>query len=152
MEQEAKETQVSYELILSKAQKLQMTQNWESAFRNLCYFAGEYGSKLPKDTFINLCSNIVRCGIKSGSTNLQEISFWLKKAVEASLKDCDQESLEDALDLIDTYSSYFKEEPSGKGKKALVEILSLAEDPACEMKLWGSYKRCADSIFLNHHE
>jgi len=150
---EAEEIQIAYQRLLTKTNRLQSLNEWENAFRNLRYFAGEHEKKLPKEIFINLCSDIVRSGIKSKNTNLQEVSLWLRKAVEKNLEEYDQESLEDALDLIETYSSYFvREETSGKGKRALIDILALIENPACELQLWQSYKQCADNIFFNSNE
>lgn len=152
LEKEARETQVFYDKALVKNHQLQLQNDWDGSFRNLCYFAGEHGKRLSKENFVNLCSNIIRSGIRSKGANLQEISLWLKKAVEKSLEDYSQESLEDALDLIETYSNYFMQERTGKGMKALIDILGLIETPACELQLWQAYKSCADNIFLNNHK
>ena len=144
-----KKLESSYELIAAKANRLQLLGQWDSAFRTLSYFAGEYTKDLSKDLFVNLCSNIVRCGIRAENINLQEISFWLKKAVEVNLSEHTEDSLHDALDLVETYSDYFQHETTGKGKAILVDILSLLESPAYDLQLWGTYKSCVDKIFLD---
>lgn len=150
LERKTQSVILAHQKNLEKADKLQLAQKWDHAFRTLSYFAGEHEEDLPKDLFVNLCSNIVRSGIKSENINLQEISRWLRKGVERNLKEYNQESLKDALDLIETYSLYFQREPSGKGKLVLIEILGLVETPACDLHLWQTYKTCVDNLFFAH--
>lgn len=147
-EEKTKSTIASYQIVISKANKLQISNQWDIAFKTLSYFAGEYANDLPRDLFVNLCSNIVRSGIKAKNINLQEISRWLRKGVERNLSEHSKESLKDALDLVEAYSSYFQNESSGKGQAVLVEILALVESPACELQLWNTYKSCIDNLFF----
>ena len=142
----------SYERLLAKVHKLQALKSWEKAFRNLCYFVGEYEESLPQEVYINLCSDILRIGFKSKKANIQELGYWLRKAIEQNLELYSQPSLEDSFDLIETYSKFFRDEPTGQGEKILIDILTLIENPACELKLWNSYKQCADKIFINPRE
>jgi len=151
LREKAKKLQTSYDLAMQKATKLEMLKDWDGAFRTLGYFAGEHNNELSRELFVNLCSNIVRCGIKASKINMQEISFWLRKAVEKNLSENTEEALKDAFDLIETYSDYFQQEASGKGKAILVDILTLLEAPAVELQLWSMYKSCVDSLFLNPH-
>lgn len=148
LSERAKKLQSAYDLVLQKSTKLQMLKDWDGAFRTLSYFAGEHSGELSRELFVNLCSNIVHCGIKASKINLQEISFWLRKAVEKNLSEHTEDALHDAFDLIDTYGDYFQEEPSGKGRAVLVEILGLLEAPASELQLWPLYKSCVDNLFL----
>ncbi len=149
--EKAKKLQTSYDLMMQKSTKLQMLKDWDGAFRTLGYFAGKHSEELSHELFVNLCSNIVRCGIKATKINMQEISFWLRKAVEKNLAENTEEALHDAFDLIETYSDYFQQEASGRGKAILVDILGLLEAPALELQVWPAYKSCVDNLFLTPH-
>lgn len=145
----AEKLKAAYDLVIKKTNKLQLVKDWDSAFKSLSYFTGEHGHNFHREIFVNLCSNIVRSGIKAKNTNLQEISLWLRKGVEKNLLEGTEEALSDALDLVETYSDYFQKEISGKGKAVLIEILNLLEPSAYELQALDSYKNCVDKIFLS---
>ena len=144
----AQKLQEAYKLLLKKTSKQQMEKNWGGAFKTLSYFAGEHGNELPRALFVNLCSNIVHTGIKTEQISLQEISWWLKKAINANTQEHSKETFCDSLDLIETYSDFFLQNPSQKGASVLLEILSSLEEPASELDLWEDYKSSFESLFL----
>jgi len=137
---------IAYEKLMLKIAKMQKEQEWYISFKTMCYFAGHNEQDLSKEIFMTMCSDIIRAGIKSKSTNPQELGIWLERGVLLSLKEKSKESVEDALDLIETYGDFFIEEGSGKGKLILLNILALIEEPACSVELWKNYKNCVDNF------
>lgn len=130
----------------AKVQKMQIQRNWHGAFKTLCYFVGQYEEDLPKEYLTSLCNEIVRLGIKS-KANFQELSRWLEKGVGTALSFQTKAGIEEALDLVDAYSTHFLAEESGKGPLLLGNILAVLEEPAARFELWDEYKSLVAQLY-----
>lgn len=135
-----------YYRITDKAQQMQIDQRWHTAFRTLSYFAGENESDLPQEILINLCSEVVRCGIKA-KANIQELGQWLQRGVAVALSLHSQEGMRECLDLLEAYSDVFLNDDSGKGPLIVGNLLAILEEPCARFELWQEYKSLVESLY-----
>ena len=135
-----------YEQLISRVSKMQIEKQWYQAFRSLTYFSGQKSTHLIKSTRIELCSEIVRSGIKA-SANIQEIGYWLQKAVYYAVEEQDINGFDEALDLLDAYAEPFLKEKSGQGAKLIQTILGSLENLSCKLERWEDYKKAAQDLF-----
>ncbi len=126
----------AYEKTMGKVLDLQAGKNWYSAYRTLSYFAGVHEKKLNSEVLTSICNDCLRLGVKAG-VNFQELALWLQKGVAIITTRICPDSLEDALDFVDTYGEHFLKEESGKGKRFLTSILSQLNPAAAEWGLAG---------------
>ena len=97
----------AYDRMMTRLAAMYTIKNWYMSYRTLSYFAGKHESSLPNSIFINLCSEIVRVGIKSEKANLQELGFWLTKGVRKVFLQKTPQDIEEAVDLVDCYLDFF---------------------------------------------
>lgn len=144
-----KKAECAYQRLMTKISRMQMQKEWYISFKTMSYFAGQNQEDLTRDIFINLCSDIIRAGIKSDLSNIQELGIWLDRAVSLSISTNTREAIEDAIDLIETYGDFFMKEKSGKGRLILINTLSQIEEPACSKELWKDYKSCVQNFLVD---
>ncbi|MFK7872144.1 MAG: hypothetical protein AB8C84_03090 [Oligoflexales bacterium] len=136
----------AYDRAMDRLRVTLYRKQWYSAFRGLCYFTGQYEENLPRELVVNLCSEIVRVGIKSDA-NIQELGRWLEHGVSVSMTAQSREGVEDALDLVDAYAAHFLDEVSGNGMRLLGNILAILEEPSARFELWQQYKDLVDGLY-----
>lgn len=112
----------AYDQVQEKIRVLQAGKNWRSAYKTLSYYVGCYEKDLPKDIMIELSSECLRLGIKSDA-NLQELSLWLRKGIEACTIIGTQDALENGLDFLDAYAPHFMRDGDGRGRRLLEHAL-----------------------------
>ena len=120
----------AYDGVMEKIRVLQATKNWRSAYKTLSYYVGCYEKDLPKDLMIELSGECLRLGIKSDA-NLQELSLWLRKGIDACISIGTLDALENGLDFLDAYAPRFIDDNDGRGKRLLghaLETLCQASD------------------------
>lgn len=124
---------------MDKVRIFQLQKNWHSAYRTLSYYAGNHKAHLSNETFVTVCGDCLRLGIKA-DTNLQELSQWLQLGVRACLASESRSSLEDALDFIDAYKEYFDRSSGEKlVNKLLNEIMAPSPDLPAETEFIAWY-------------
>ncbi|MBC62519.1 MAG: hypothetical protein CMP11_08675 [Zetaproteobacteria bacterium] len=136
----------AYDKIMVKVRNMQSNKENYSAYRTLGYFAGKHEQYLPQEFLLTLCNDIIRLGNKA-QANLQELAKWLEKGVLTAVSEQSKEGLEEALDLIDAHSEYFKNQKTGKGILVLSRLLADLEEPCIQLELWEEYKALVDQIF-----
>ena len=114
---------LAYDQAMGKVRILQMGKQWRAAYKTISYFVGVHEKNLPNDLILTLCGDCLRLGIKANE-NLQELSRWLRKGVNACVQARNPAAIEDALDFIDAYSDHFAEEPAGAGRRLLGNVLT----------------------------
>lgn len=120
----------AYDTVMEKIRVLQATKNWRSAYKTLSYYVGCYEKDVPKDLMIELASECLRLGIKSDA-NMQELSLWLRKGIDACIAIGTLDALENGLDFLDAYAPRFLSDEEGRGKRLLghaLETLCHASD------------------------
>jgi len=135
-----------YQQLAPRVVKMQLDKKWYQAFRTLSYFAGQHENKLKSELLINICSEIVRSGLRC-SANLQEIAYWLEKGIMVSLDRQTTESLEEAFDFLDAYADSFLKEPTGRGEKIVLKLLKVLEEKAYHFDKSDRYKDVVKEIF-----
>lgn len=120
----------AYDSVMEKIRVLQATRNWRSAYKTMSYYVGCYEKDLPKDLMIELSGECLRLGIKSDA-NLQELSLWLRKGIDACIQIGTLDALESGLDFLDAYAPRFLDKSDSRGKRLLghaLETLCQASD------------------------
>lgn len=112
----------AYDATMEKSRVLQATRNWRSAYKTMSYYVGRFEKDLPAEMMIELAGECLRLGIKA-ETNMQELSLWLKKGIEACTRIGTQESLEAGLDFLDAYSGHFLKNDDGRGRRLVSNSL-----------------------------
>ena len=138
-----------YEQLIIRVSNMQIEKQWYQAFRSLTYFAGQHTANMIKETRIELCSEIVRVGLKAFA-NIQEIGYWLQKAVHYAIEEQDTEGFDEALDILDAYAESFLNEKTGQGAKLIRNILGSLERLSCKLEKWDDYKKTAKSLFSSN--
>lgn len=148
IEQRRSNATVAYDKLMDKVNMMQIDRQWHQAMRSLCYYMGHYEADVAPEIAIHVCSEIVRCGIKSGE-NIQEIGRWLKKGTEIGLSMFNKHGMEEALDLVDAYGEVFFSDDFShpQGHPILASILTKLEEPATRFELWGEYKRLVEQLY-----
>jgi hypothetical protein len=106
--------------------KLQADENYlkpYNAYKTLSYFAGTHAKNISDIIMLDICKDCMKFGI-SANVNFQELSKWLKKAVNLCLDLDPKHGKMMAVDFLDSYKEYFLYDSTGKGKKFVESLLS----------------------------
>jgi hypothetical protein len=146
LEKEREKVSKLYEDLMPRIVKMQLDKKWYQAFRTLSYFSGQHGGDLTPHILINLCSEIVRSGVRC-SANLQEVAYWLEKGIVTAINLQTEDNLEEAFDLLDAYAEYLLKEESGRGEKIVLKILKILEEKSYQLNKFNRYKEVVKEIF-----
>ena len=128
----------AYDLNMDKIRVLLVTKNWRSAYRTMSYFLGRYETSLPEELLLSAYSECLRLGTKA-EANLQELGYWLRKAVCQGVANPNRDTLEDALDFVDAFGEYFVQANAEKGRKLLASVIEEIEEPISVFDLTAEY-------------
>lgn len=128
----------AYELTMEKVRVLSGQKNWHSAYRTMTNFIGSHERDLPVEVLLSLLNDAIRIAVKSGE-NLQELSRWLRKAVEIAIEQGTRESVHEAIDFVDAFSSHLRQDASGNGMKLLNSMTQRLQIPAAQYDLVQEY-------------
>lgn len=101
-----KQAQESYHLVMDKVRIFLQKRDWYKAYRSLSYFAGNHADDLPNDLQLNLYNDCLHIGSKARA-NLQELGSWLRKVVEQTIQNPNNDTINEALDFFDAHQEAF---------------------------------------------
>jgi len=128
----------AYDNTMEKVRVLLAAKNWRNAYKTLGYYVGCNEKDLPDDLLLTLCGECLRLGAKS-ETNMQELSQWLRKGINACMTTPSAEWIEEAIDFIDAYGQVFMDDSSQRGKKLIENVLETIKDQAAHHNLMSRY-------------
>lgn len=134
-----------YSVLSGKIRQLSQIKNWHSAYRTLSYFAGQHQNRMDPDLFVSVCDECLRLGQKA-KINHQELGIWLQKSVTYGVREASVDAFEDTLDLIEVYSPYFLEDPSGGGERLVASILGSLTRTAVELAMVDRLREFCQSL------
>ncbi len=137
----------SYERTMEKVRLMQATKNWRNAYRTLSYFYGNSKERLPTDIIVAISDDCLRLGQKA-EANFQEMSQWLRVAMQCLLTSPNRDVIDDALDLLDAYGDYFLAQPAGRGEMFLTNIFLALKPAAMEFNLTPRLNDVASTLNL----
>lgn len=124
----------AYDVTMEKVRVLQAQKNWRAAYKTMSYYVGRHEKDISEELLLNLCGECLRMGVKA-ETNLQELSLWLRKGVQACIAAGTPEAVESAIDFIDAYGDHFFEDPAGRGQRLVVSVLDTVKLQAESLNL-----------------
>lgn len=128
----------AYDVTMERVRALLLAKNGRNAYKTLSYFVGRYEHDLPEDLLLTLCGECLRLGAKADA-NLQELSQWLRKGVQACVKLATQEATLDGLDFIDAYRDLFLDTAADggdeRGRRLLNNVMETLRESAASYEL-----------------
>ncbi|MCX6119908.1 MAG: hypothetical protein NT027_20425 [Proteobacteria bacterium] len=124
----------AYDLTMDSIRVSQQAKDFRTAYKTLSYFVGRYEKNIDVHLLVSLCGDCIRLGQKA-SANVQELGSWMRKAIETAAVSTHSDTIEDALDFLDTYGDLFKADSNGVGGKILNNALNVLQIPAMDCNL-----------------
>ncbi len=124
----------AYDLAIDRVRALEAAKNWRSAYKTLSYYVGCHEKDIPFELMQLVAGDCLRLGAKC-QANLQEMSQWLRKGIQACLAGGTIDAIEEAIDFLDAYGDYFVDDGSEPGKRLLRSVVESVKDAASHHEL-----------------